>query len=96
MVQLNARQQLGMILSHKTEILGKIIQDGMSDDTAPRDRLAIYKTLDELSDRLNSAIEIESQAAAYTLEFLKQGPKLEWQESRLTVSKTTISVESDD
>ena len=96
MVQLNARQQLGMILSHKTEILGKIINDGMSEDTAPRDRLAIYKTLNDLDDKLSSAIENESQAAAYVYEFLKQGPKTEWQESRLTTSRATIPLESDD
>ena len=95
LVQLNARQQLGMILSHKTEILGKIIDDGMAEDTAPRDRLAIYKALNELDDKLNSAIETESQAADFLNEFL-QGPKLKWQESRLTTSHDTITIESDD
>ena len=95
LVQLNARQQLGMILSHKTEILGKIIEDGISEDTAPRDRLAIYKALNELDDKLSSAIETESQAADYLYDLLK-GPKLEWQESRLTASHDTITIERDD
>jgi hypothetical protein len=94
MVQINARQQLGMILSNKTEILHKIIEDGLSDDTAPRDRLAIYKALNELDDKLSSAIESESVAADFISEYL-QGPKLKWQESRLTVSNTTITLEGD-
>ena len=95
LVQLNARQQLGMILSHKTEILGKIIDDGMAENTAPRDRLAIYKALNELDDKLSSAIETESQAAEYLYDSLK-GPKLERQESSLTASHDIITIESDD
>jgi len=96
MVQLNARQQLGMILSHKTEILHKIIEDGLSEETSPRDRLAIYKALNELDDRLSGAIEAESKAAEYIYDILKQGPKLQWQESRLNASPATINLEGED
>ena len=90
MVKLNARKQLGMILANKTEILDKIIQDGLSDDTAPRDRLAIYKALNELDERLNNAIENERKAVDFLNE-LKRRPKLELQESTFSASQTTTS-----
>ena len=51
-IEANAQQQLGLILSHKTEILQKVISDGLADTTKPKDRLAIYKTLSELLDGL--------------------------------------------
>ena len=47
-VEGNARYQLGLILFHKNEILGKVIDDGLSANTSPRKRLAIDKALNEL------------------------------------------------
>ena len=58
----NYRHQLGLILFHKTEILEKVIEDGLSDNTAPRERLAIYKALNELEIGLTDALRIESEA----------------------------------
>ena len=93
-IEANARQQLGLILFHKTEILHRVIEDGLSDNTAPRDRLAIYKTLSELEGELNHTLQIESQAAADAHEFLKQGPVIRPQISRFTATQTTLTVES--
>ncbi len=47
-VDANARHQLGMILFHKTETLQKFIEDGLSKGIPPRERLALYKALNEL------------------------------------------------
>lgn len=89
MVEANARQQLGIILVHKSEILYKVIEDGLSDDTSPRERLAIYKTLDELVGKLQNALQVESEAAKAAHEFLMQGPVTSLQKSRLIASQTT-------
>ena len=95
MVTANEREQLGIILIHKNQILQKIIQDGLSDETAPRDRLAIYRGLGELVDNLSQNLEIESQAAAEANKFLKQGPVLRKMESRLTTSQTIVTIENE-
>ena len=47
LIEAIAREQLGMILMHKTEILEKIINDALADTTKPKDRLVIYKSLSE-------------------------------------------------
>jgi len=60
-IEANAQQQLGLILSHKTSILRKVISDGLADTTKPKDRLAIYKALGESLDGLTQSLEIDSQ-----------------------------------
>ena len=95
MVTANEREQLGIILLHKNQILQKIIQDGLSDETAPWDRLAIYRGLSELVDNLSQNLQIESQAAAEANKFLKQGPVLRKMESRLTTSQTIVTIENE-
>ena len=95
MVTANEREQLGIILLHKNQILQKIIQDGLSDETAPRDRLAIYRGLSELVDNLSQNLQIESQAAAVAYEFLKKGPITRKAKSRLTTSQTIVTIENE-
>ena len=94
-VEGNARHQLGLILFHKNEILQKVIDDGLSENIAPRERLAIYKALNELEGRLTDALRIESQAAAEAHEFLRQGPVTSHKVSRLTATQTSITIESE-
>jgi len=94
-VEGNARHQLGLILFHKNEILQKVIEDGLSEKTAPRERLAIYKALNELEGGLTDTLRIESQAAAEAHEFLKQGPVTSQKVSRLTATQTSITIESE-
>jgi hypothetical protein len=94
-VDANYRHQLGLILFHKTEILEKVIEDGLSDNTAPRERLAIYKALNELEYGLTDALRIESQAAAEAHEFLKQGPVTSQKVSRLTATQPSVIIESE-
>ena len=91
----NARHQLGLILFHKNEILQKVIEDGLSDNTSPRERLAIYKALNELEGGLTDSLRIESQAAAEAHEFLKQGPVTSHKVSRLTATQTSVTIESE-
>ncbi|GAI45019.1 unnamed protein product, partial [marine sediment metagenome] len=94
-VEANARHQLGLILFHKTEILQKVIDDGLSEVTPPRERLAIYKALNELELGLSDTLRIESQAAADAHEFLRQGPVTSQKVSRLTATQTSVIIESE-
>jgi hypothetical protein len=94
-VEANARSQLGMILFHKNEILQKVIEDGLSERTPPRERLAIYKALNELEVGLTDTLRIESQAAADAHEFLKHGPMTSQKVSRLTATQTSVIIESE-
>jgi len=93
MVEVNAKEQLGMILLHKNQILQKIIEDGLSDQTTPKDRLAIFKGLNELVDNLGQNLQIENRAAVEAHKFLKQGPVISPQVSRLSATQTTILIE---
>jgi len=94
-VDANYRHQLGLILFHKNEILQKVIDDGLSERTPPRERLAIYKALNELEGGLTDAMRIESQAAANAHELLKQGPVTSHKVSRLTATQTSVIIESE-
>jgi len=94
-VEANSRYQLGLILFHKTEILQKVIEDGLSDNSSTRERLAIYKGLNGLEEGLADALKIESQAAAEAHEFLKQGPITSPKMSRFSATQTTITIENE-
>jgi hypothetical protein len=47
-IETNNREQLGLILACKNEILRKVINAGLADETKPKDRLAIFMKLSEL------------------------------------------------
>jgi hypothetical protein len=75
------REQLALILQNKMEIFEKIIQDGLSEKTSPRARLAIYIKLTQLTDELLESIQREE---APDVDFLLTGPKLVLAESRFS------------
>ena len=56
-VEAKARYQLGVIFFHKNEILQKVIKDGQSEKTAPRERLANYEALNELEIGLTDTLK---------------------------------------
>jgi hypothetical protein len=68
---------------------------GTTTGIPPRERLAIYKALNELEIGLTDALKIESQAAAEAHEFLKQGPITSQKVSRLTATHTSVIIESE-
>ncbi len=73
------REQLILILQHKLVIFEKIIQDGLSDKTSPRARLAIYNKLTQITDELMDNLQREEIPE---VDFLLTGPKLVLAESR--------------
>jgi hypothetical protein len=94
-IEANAQQQLGLILSHKTEILQKVISDGLADTTKPKDRLAIYKTLSDLLDGLTKSLQINNDFGRKAAELLNRGQTLRKAISSLTATETTITIESE-
>ena len=95
MVEANARMQLGLILSSKTQILEKVIEDALSDKASPRDRLAIYKTLSELGEGISQISRKQDQIEAAAQEFLKHGANTVHQKSRFIASRETVTIESE-
>jgi hypothetical protein len=94
-IDANNREQLGLILLSKTEILKKVIEAGLADGTKPKDRLAIFMKLDDLVDDLTKNLQIESEAAKQAHEFLKLGPITSHKVSRLTAFQTSVTIESE-
>jgi hypothetical protein len=80
-IDINNREQLAMILQHKIEIFEKIIQDGISEKTSPRARLAIYMKLTQLTDELMESLQREETP---DIDFTLTGPKLVLAESRFS------------
>jgi len=86
------REHLGMMLLSKNELLRKVIEDGLSDRTKPRDRLAIFLKLNGLIQQMTQNHEIDSGLERQAHEFLKQGPQLVKVKSRFTA---TVSYETE-
>jgi hypothetical protein len=86
----NSRRELMMILLHKTQILEKVIEQGLADTTKPRERLAILKTLDEQLDKLTEALRVSNQDNSIVSEFLS-GPTLQPGINRFSASEETHS-----
>jgi len=80
-IDITNREQLGLILEHRLEILEKIIKDSLSEKTSPRARLAIYMKLMKLTDELMDSLQREDDQ---DIGFLLAGPKLVQVESRFS------------
>lgn len=95
LIDISNREQLGLILLNKTELLRKVIQDGLSEATKTKDRLTIYLRLNDLVDQLSNTLQIESQVDKEAHEFLKHGPQLVMAKSRFTAIERTLTIESE-
>jgi len=77
-------EQLGLMLLSRNQLLRKVIDDGLSDKTKPRDRLAIFLKLDVLLHQMTQNQQVDDELERQTHEFLKQGPPLVKAKSRFT------------
>ena len=75
LVFVNSVENLWKILTTQAALMQKIIEDGLSDSTTPRERLAIHKTLMKRADKLARDLQMHSHAKEFAAEFLK-GPTL--------------------
>lgn len=95
LIEANNQEQLRLILSSKNEILRKVICAGLADDTTPKDRLAIFIKLSEIENKLTKSFRIDNEIERQAAEFLTRGPKLVQVNSRLSVSASTVTIESE-
>jgi hypothetical protein len=72
-----------MILVHQTELLEKVIEDGLAETTKPKERLAIYKALGAKLEKLSQSLQMSIQGIAFTADYLK-GPTIRKGISRFT------------
>ena len=94
-IDANNREQLGLILLSKTQMLRKIIEDGLADATKPKYRLAIYSKMNQIEGELTQGLPIENEMEKRALEFLSQGPTRRMGISRVTATERTVTVESE-
>jgi len=80
-IDFSNREQLALILQNELDMLEKVIQDGLSDKTSPRARLAIYMKLTQLADELMDTLQRDE---GQDVSFLLTGPKLVKAESRFS------------
>jgi ACT domain-containing protein len=50
-------EQLSLLFENQIKVLKRVIQDGLSDKTKPRQRLAIYKELSRQADELKNSLQ---------------------------------------
>ena len=86
-----AIEQFALILANQVAILERVIQDGLSDTTKPRQRLAIYKELVKRSDELMESINRLKPQNTDDIDFLN-GPTLIPAQSRFSASEVEIKV----
>ena len=85
MVVANSRERLWMILVYQVNILQKVIEDGLSEKTKPKDRLAIYKALGEMRDKLAQELLVNSHNHEVAGDALR-GPVLRLGKSRFSAN----------
>lgn len=86
MIKANTQMQLAAILANDTPILLRIIQDALSDNTSPRDRLAIYIALQKMTADAVEALQLEDPHKQISADFLKRGLQQLPAVSRLSAS----------
>jgi len=76
LIDANNREQLKPILLTKTEMLCRVIGDGLSKEIKSRDRPAIFLMLFEQLNNLTQTLQIEEEVSTEAQKFLTQGPTL--------------------
>jgi ACT domain-containing protein len=87
MVTANHRERLWMILVNQANILQRLIDDGLAETTKPKDRLAIYKALGDMRDKLAQELQVNRHEDIVAAEFLR-GPTLHKGVSRFEAGST--------
>ena len=89
------REQLVLMMISQNELLRKVIEDGLSDKTKPRDRLAIFLKVHDLIQQMSQNQQIGNEIEQQAHEFLKQGPMLVKAKSRFTATERTVTYEAE-
>ena len=94
MIEASEREELSMILTSQVSILDRVIEDGLSEKTKPRQVLAIYKMLvkrlDDLADKL-----LRRSSNLEAIKELLSGPELEPGKSNFPSSMRDVTKENE-
>ena len=83
-IRISNMEQLAAIVVSKVHILERMIQDGLAEETSPRDRVSILREMDRQMDKLMDSLQVDNQVEAEAVDFLKQGPETSKQESKFS------------
>ena len=81
-IRISNMEQLAAIVVSKVHILERMIQDGLAEETSPRERIAILREMDRQMDKLMDSLKVDKPAEVKAADFLKQGPETLKQDSR--------------
>jgi hypothetical protein len=95
LVDTHNREQLLLILTNKTEIVEKLIATALADTTKPKERLAIYKTLNEILDDLMRDLQSEIKEEKGAKALLLNGPNLIPGKSKFTATERSVTFETE-
>ena len=95
LIDTHNREQLWLIMMNKNEILQKLIDTALADSTKPRERLAIYKMLNEIMDDLAEKFIAENKVEHRNVADLLKGPTLSQGVSNFTAPRTPANWETE-
>ncbi len=75
------------ILVSRVELLYKVINDALKDETRPMERLAIFKETERLLQQLEITLRLDMRANAEAAQEVLSGPNLTPGESRYSATK---------
>lgn len=83
-IRISNMEQLAAIVVSKVHILERMIQDGLAEETSPRDRVSILREMDRQMDKLMDSLQLDNLYEMKAVDFLKQGPETSKQESKFS------------
>jgi len=94
-IDANQREQLGLILLSKNEILRKVIESGLAEETKPRDRLAIFAKLNAMEEEMGQNLRQENELGKQAQEIMLTGPRTVKAKSTFTHTQT-VKIETEE
>jgi ACT domain-containing protein len=82
-----SKEQIMEILVNRVELLQKVIKDGLSEETSPMERLAIYQEMEKTLDRLAVFLRLGSTPNSEAALEVLGGPELVQAKSRFSAGQ---------
>jgi len=79
----------------KNEILRKVIESGLAEETKPRDRLAIFAKLNAMEEEMGQNLRQENELGKQAQEIMLTGPRTVKAKSTFTHTQT-VKIETEE
>ena len=83
-IRMSNMEQLAAIVVSKMHILERMIQDGLAEETSPRERIAILREMDRQMDQLMDSLQLDKQVGVKAVDFLRLEPETSKQDSKFS------------